>query len=130
MLFFGPDPSLINNFTGIAATKDVNVTKFQELGTRKVQELNGKAAFTCSFKHSIKAKTLAFTSAVKVTGEQTTDSALLFQRLLVVSQLGDIVIKLCQWRTMMHSLRSSVLTRKVISLKANLSNRRNSLHVL
>ncbi len=63
---FAPDPSLRNIFTGVVATKDVNVTRFQELGTRVVQELNGKAAFTCSFKRSLKAKTLAFRSAVKV----------------------------------------------------------------
>ena len=58
-------------------------------------------------------------SAVKVTGEQTIDSALLFQRLLVVSQSGDIVAVLRgKDGQSLHSLRSSVLTRKVISSKA------------
>ena len=71
-----------NIFTGVVATKDVNVTRFQELGTRVVQELIGKAAFTCSFKRSLKANTLAFSSAVKVSGEQSIDPALLFQRFL------------------------------------------------
>ena len=61
------------------------------VGRSRSQELNGKAASTCSFKRSLKANILAFTSAVKVTGEQTIDHALLFQRLLVVSQSGDIV---------------------------------------
>ena len=88
---FAPDPSLRNKFTSVAATKDVYVARFQELGTRNVQELNDKAAFTCSFKRNLKAKTLTFTSAVQVTGEQTIEPALLFQRLLVVSQSGDIV---------------------------------------
>ena len=74
------------------ATKDVNVTRFQDLGTRVVQELIGKAAFTCSFKRSLKARSFAFSSAVKVSGEQSIDPALLFQRLLVVSQSGDISI--------------------------------------
>ena len=45
-----------------------------------------------SFKRSLKAKTLAFSSAVKVSGEPSIDHALLFQRLLVVSQSGDISI--------------------------------------
>ena len=89
---FAPDPSRRNIFTGVVATKDVNVTRFQELDTRVVQELIGKAAFTCSFIRSLKAKTLAFSSAVKVSGEQSIDPALLFQRLLVVSQSGDISI--------------------------------------
>ena len=89
---FALDPSLRNIFTGVVATKDVNVTRFQELGTRVVQELIGNAAFTCSFKRSLKAKTLAFSSAVKVSGEQSIDPALLFQRLLLVSQSGDISI--------------------------------------
>ena len=87
--------------------------------TRKVQELNGKAAFTCSFKRSLKAKILAFTSAVKVTGEQTIDPALLLQCVLVVSQSGDIVaVVRGKGGKSLHSLRSSVLTRKVISSKA------------
>ena len=111
--------TLRNNFTSIADTKDVYVARFQELCTRKVQELNGKAAFTCSFKRSLKAKILAFTSAVKVTGEQAIDPALLFQRLLVVSQSGDIVA-LVRGKDgqSLHYLRSSVLTRQVISSKA------------
>ena len=92
---------------------------FQEFGTREVQELNGKAAFTCRFKRSLKAKTLAFTSAVKVTGEQTIDPTLPFQHLLVVSQSGDIVA-LVEGKDgqFLHSLRSSVLARKVISFNA------------
>ena len=103
----------------MAATKDVYVSRFQELCTRKVQELNGKATFTCSFKRSLKAKIWAFTSAVKVTGEQTIAPALLFQRLLVVSQSGDIVALVRgNDGQSLHSLRSSVLTRKVISSKA------------
>ena len=42
---------------------------------------------TCCFKWSQKANTLAFISVVKVSGEQT---ALLYQRLIVVSHSGDI----------------------------------------
>ena len=113
---FAPDPSLRNMFTGVVATKEINVTRFQEFGSRKVQELNGKAAFTCSFKRSRNAKTLAFTSAVKVTREQTIDPALTFQRLLVVSQSVDIVV-LVEGKDgqSLHSLCSGVLTRKVSS---------------
>ena len=56
---------------------------------------------------------------MKVTGEQTIDPALLFQRLLVVSQSGDIVaVVRGKDGQSLHSLRSSVLTRKVISSKA------------
>ena len=68
---FAPDPSLRNMFTGVVATKEINVTRFQEFGSRKVQELNGKAAFTCSFKRSRNAKTSnlpAFTCGISVSG--------------------------------------------------------------
>ena len=44
---------------------------------------------SCS-KRSQKANTLAFMLVVKVSGEQTIESALLYQRLIVVSQSGDI----------------------------------------
>ena len=93
----------------------------QELGTRKVQELNGKAVFTCSFEWSLKAKTVAFMSlsAVKVTAVQTIDPALLSRRALAVSQSGDIVapVKGKDGQSM-QTLYSSVITRKVISFKA------------
>ena len=72
-----------------------------------------------SNRRSLKAKILVFASAVKVTGEETIDHALLFQRLLVVSQSGDIVaVMRGKDGQSLHSLRSSVLTRKVISSKA------------
>ena len=60
------------------------------------------------------------TSAVKVSGEQTIDPALLFQRLLAVSQTGDIValVEARMVKLYVHSMRSSVLTRNVISSKA------------
>ena len=45
---------------------------------------------TRCFKRSRKAKTLAFMLMVKVSGEQTIESALLYQRLIVVSRSGDI----------------------------------------
>ena len=45
---------------------------------------------TCCFKRSQKAKTLALMLVVKVSGEQTIESALLYQHLIVVSQSGDI----------------------------------------
>ncbi len=44
---------------------------------------------SCS-KRSQKANTLAFMLVVKVSGEQTIESALLYQRVIVVSQSGDI----------------------------------------
>ena len=81
-----------------------------------------------SFKRSRNAKTLAFTSAVKVTREQTIDPALTFQCLLVVSQSVDIVV-LVEGKDgqSLHSLCSGVLTRKVIfSSPKHLSNRINS----
>ena len=92
---------------------------FQELGTREVQGLNGKAAFTCRFKRSLKAKTFAFPSTVKVTAEQTIYPALPCQRVLVVSQSG-VIVALVEGKDgqFLHSLRSSVLARNVISFKA------------
>ena len=56
---------------------------------------------------------------MKVTGEQTIDPTLLFQRLLVVSQSGDIVaVVRGNDGQSLRSLRGSMLTRKVISSKA------------
>ena len=40
----------------------------------------------------MKVKTLASAEAVKVTEERTIDPALLFQRFLVVSQIGDLSV--------------------------------------
>ena len=53
---------------------------------------------TRCFKRSRKAKTLAFMLVVKMSGEQTIESALLYQRFIVVSRSGgfsaDEVMKL------------------------------------
>ena len=125
---FAPDPSLRNIFTGVVATNDFNVTRFQELGTRVVRELIGKAAFTCSFKRSLKAKTLAFSSSVKVSGEQSIDPALLFQRLLVVSQSGDISIdaamkyELCPYPPSLFEARDIMRKADKPQIKSNIKS--------
>ena len=55
-----------------------------------MRTLKSVEQLTCCSKRSQKANTLAFMLVVKVSGEQTIESALLYQRLIVVSQSGDI----------------------------------------
>ena len=55
-----------------------------------MRTLKSVERLTCCIKQSQKVKTLAFKLVVKVNGEQTFESSLIYQRLIVVSQSGDI----------------------------------------
>ena len=55
-----------------------------------MHKMIGQPAFRCSFSRKDKAITLGQASAVKVAHEKSIDSALLFQRFLVVSKSGDL----------------------------------------
>ncbi len=54
--------------------------------------MEGQSVFPYSYKHKSKVKTLAAAKAIKVTGHQTIDPGMLFQRFLVVSQSGELCL--------------------------------------
>ena len=86
---FSSDSSLRNIVNGIVAEADVNVHQYESIGRSIIDKMIGQSAFTFSFKRKDKAKTLGDMATIKITSERTIDPALLFQRLLVVSQTGD-----------------------------------------
>ena len=90
---FSADPSLRNIVNGIVAASDVNVHEYESVGKKVVEGMVGQPAFTFSFKRKDKTKTFADMSTVKIAPEQSIDSALLFQRFLVVSKTGDISLQ-------------------------------------
>ena len=92
---FSDDSPLRNIVTGVAAREDVNIHDIESIGQRLVEEVKGQSVFSYSFKRRRKVKTLASASALKVNGEgeRTIDPALLFQRMLIMSQTGDISLE-------------------------------------
>lgn len=78
---------------GVVAEGDVNVHEFESVGRNIMDKMIGQSVFSLSFKRKDKAKTLANISSVKVTPERTIDPGLLFQRFLVVSQLGVLSLE-------------------------------------
>lgn len=87
---FTEDPSLRNIITGVVANDNVNVHHYQEVGNDILKKMHGQRAFSYSFKRRDSAKTLGSASAVKVSEDRSIDPALLFQRLLIVAQWGEL----------------------------------------
>ena len=87
---FSEDKSLRNIITGVTANEDVNVHDLFTIGNDVVGKMDGHSVFTYSHTKSSKVKTLASNRTVTVADDRTIDSALLFQRFLVVSQTGDL----------------------------------------
>jgi len=90
---FSTDPSLQNIVNGVVATEDVTVHEYDSVARKVMQKMIGQPAFTFSFSRKDKVKTLGETSAVKVAPDRTIDSALLFQRFLVISKTEDLSLK-------------------------------------
>ena len=67
----------------------------------RMRTLMSVEQLTCCFKRSQKANTLAFMLVVKVSGEQTIESALLYERLIVVSRLCPFPPSLVEARYIM-----------------------------
>ena len=88
---FSDEVTLRNIITGINADTTVSVQNLFIEGTDAVTNMEGKAVFSYSHKRTNAVKTLASTRAVTVDKERGIDSALLFQRFLVVSQSGDLL---------------------------------------
>ena len=90
---FTDDPSLRSLVTGVVAGTEVNVHAYKAVGNEIMQKMQGQNIFTYSFKRKDKAKTLGSASAVRVNGKQFIDPALLFQRLLIVAQSGEMSLQ-------------------------------------
>ena len=88
---FSDEVTLRNIITGINADTNVSVQNLLFVGTDAVTNMEGQAVFSYSHKRTNAVKTLASTRAVTVDKERGIDSALLFQRFLVVSQSGDLL---------------------------------------
>ena len=90
---FSQDQTLRNIVNGVVAEDDVNVHEFEAVGRNIMDKMIGQSVFSISFKRKDKAKTFGNISLVKLTPERTIDPGLLFQRFLVVSQLGVLSLE-------------------------------------
>ena len=85
---FSDDDSLRNIVTGIAAPSDTNVHEYKTIGTSIINAMVDQPVFQYSFKRKDKAKTLGHSSSMPIAPDRTIDTALLFQRFIVISQNG------------------------------------------
>ena len=85
---FSDDDSLRNIVTGIEAPSDTNVHEYKTIGTSIINAMVDQPVFQYSFKRKDKAKTLGHSSSMPIAPDRTIDTALLFQRFIVVSQNG------------------------------------------
>ena len=90
---FSDEVALRNIITGINADTSVNVQNLFIVDKDAVTNMEGQAVFSYSHKRTNAVKTLASTRAVTVDKERGIYPALLFQRFLVVSQLGDLCLE-------------------------------------
>lgn len=90
---FSNHNSLMNIVNGLVAAENVNVDLYREIGDKIVGNMIGKSVFDHKFKRKDKAITLGSNSSVKVTPDKVIDPALLFQRFLVISKSGDLLLE-------------------------------------
>ena len=91
---FSEGKALRNIITGINADTDVNVQDLFSAGKETVTHMEGQVIFSYTYKRKAKVKTLAASRTIKITEDQTIDPALLFQRFLVVSQSGELGLRM------------------------------------
>jgi len=87
---FADETSLHNIITGVNANEDVNAHDLFSIGKETIAKMEGQSVFSFSYRRNMKAKTLASASTIRITEDRTIDSALLFQRFLVVSQTAEL----------------------------------------
>ena len=83
------DPTLRNIITRVVAQDGVNVDDYQKVGRQIIDKMEGQPIFTYASKRKDKVKTLGDSCSVNVSQDISIDPALLFQRLLVISNAGD-----------------------------------------
>ena len=86
---FSADPTLRNIITGVVAQDGVSVDDYQKVGRQIIDKMEGQPIFTYASKRKDKVKTLGDSCSVNVSQDRSIDTALLFQRLLVISNAGD-----------------------------------------
>ena len=89
--------ALKNIVTGVVADESVNVLLFKSNGEDLLKKMEGKEIFNYTFRRSEKCKTMGTKSAVKVgdNSDISIDSALLFQRLLVLANSSKLTLSDC-----------------------------------
>ena len=75
---FTSDPTLRNIVNGIVAGQEENVSYFESVGNKIIDDIIGKSAFTYKFKCIERARTLGDISAGKIAPDRTIDPAFLF----------------------------------------------------
>ena len=76
-----------------ARCEAMNVHEYDYVGCIIIHKMNGQPAFTFSFSRKDNAVTIGQQSTSKIAADRTIDSALLFQRFMVVSQTGELSLE-------------------------------------
>ena len=76
-----------------ARLEAVDVHEYEYVGCIIIHKMKGQPAFTFSFSRKDNAVTLGQQSTIKIAADRTIDSALLFQRFMVVSQTGELSLE-------------------------------------
>ena len=71
----------------------MNVHEFESVGNEVIVNMVGQPIFGISFKRKYRSKTLADDSTIKVAQDRVIDPALLFQRLLFISNSGNVSLE-------------------------------------
>ena len=87
---FAAEASLHNIITGVNTNEDVNVYDLFTIGKETLAKMEGQLVFSFSYRRNRKAKNLASASTIRIAKTRAIDSALLFQRFLVVSQTAEL----------------------------------------
>ena len=67
--------------------------EYEYVGCIIIHKMKGQPAFTFSFSRKVNAVTIGQQSTIKIAADRTIDSALLFQRFMVVSQTGELSLE-------------------------------------
>ena len=84
------DPSLHNTINGITAAESVNVAKFGEIGRQLITKMVGQDVFKYKLKRKERAKNITVSVTLCTKENIKCYPALLFQRLLLVSQTSSV----------------------------------------
>ena len=87
---FSEGKALWNIFTGINTDTDVNVQDLFRAGKETVTQMEGQAIFSYTYEWKAQVETLSVSPTIKITEDQAIDPTLLFQRLLIISQSGEL----------------------------------------
>ena len=84
---------LRNIVTGLHANENVNVDRYWSVGSEIVKNMAGKSVFDFSFSRKDKVTTMSFMKAVKIDDDRSIDPAVLFQRMIIITNTGEISLE-------------------------------------